>query len=259
MNTLLDEEQWKTTFPETAVFAMIPKQVIGVCSDRALRVYAALAIYKNSKSKKCTPSIKTLARVLRVHESTIKRGLEELCLLGLIKKEMRLTKHGGRTSNSYELLEPWCNEEQACEPIAELEDTSKDAQSSCSSLAYKQEETNKKNINNTHNESEELFNAVCKATTTDVKSLPKGQRKTIERIVKELQTVGATPSDVSARAKAMGAAWSSGKVTPKSLLLHWAEFAPLKIASDTKYGYVEKEDDFLWDEEQGAVIPINKL
>lgn len=51
------------------------------------------------------PSLAELGRCLKVSRSTVQRHLKKLCEMGYIKARKRIdSKHGGQTSNSYELL-----------------------------------------------------------------------------------------------------------------------------------------------------------
>ncbi len=56
------------------------------------------------KEKKAWPGIKTIATDLSVSRSTVKRALNDLVKLGLIRKEPHYRENGSATSNRYYLL-----------------------------------------------------------------------------------------------------------------------------------------------------------
>ena len=70
---------------------------------RAVAVYMYLKDRTN-KDGICWPSIKTIARELKLSRATVCRALDDLCEVGLLEKSERWRENGGRTSNLYRLL-----------------------------------------------------------------------------------------------------------------------------------------------------------
>lgn len=70
---------------------------------RAVAVYMYLKDRTN-KDGICWPSIKTIARELKLSRATVCRALDDLCKVGLLEKSERWRENGGRTSNLYRLL-----------------------------------------------------------------------------------------------------------------------------------------------------------
>lgn len=70
---------------------------------RAVAVYMYLKDRTN-KEGTCWPSIKTIARELKLSRATVCRALDDLCKAGLLTKDMRWRENGGRTSNLYKIL-----------------------------------------------------------------------------------------------------------------------------------------------------------
>ena len=60
-------------------------------------VYAYLADRAN-KAGECWPAIPTIARDLKLSQSTVRRALRDLRKEGLIQTEQRYRKHGGKSS-----------------------------------------------------------------------------------------------------------------------------------------------------------------
>ena len=69
---------------------------------RAISVYTYLA---DRAGKKCTcwPSIPTIAKELKLSESTTRRALDDLRKAGLIHTEQRYRENGGNSSLLYKL------------------------------------------------------------------------------------------------------------------------------------------------------------
>ena len=255
MKSLSDNEGWETTFPKAMEFAKVPKQLFARCSVNAICVYAALAMYRNFETNMCWPSQRRLAENVGLSKSTIKRALNELCELGIIKKSIKRFENGGIQSCIYQLCTPWATGEPTPSRIGDLTDKSADGSRVSSVATYKQEEINKKNVNDTLYVGNEIFITVCEATGVDMKNLPSAQKKKIDLAVRGLQEVRATPGEIRRRAIAMTKAWSSGKVTPKSLLDHWAEFSiPETISVPTLEIKTSSES---WDlNDDGEAVPI---
>ena len=70
---------------------------------RAVTVYMYLKDRTN-KDGICWPSIKTIARELKLSRATVCRALDDLCRAGLLEKADRWRENGGRSSNLYRIL-----------------------------------------------------------------------------------------------------------------------------------------------------------
>ena len=69
---------------------------------RAIAVYVYLADRAN-KDKICWPSIPTIAKDLKLSESTTRRALKDLRRAGLVRTEQRYRENGGNSSLLYRL------------------------------------------------------------------------------------------------------------------------------------------------------------
>lgn len=69
---------------------------------RAVAVYIYLADRAN-KQGTCWPAIPTIARDLKLSESTTRRAIHDLKKAGLLQKESRYRENGGCSSNLYQL------------------------------------------------------------------------------------------------------------------------------------------------------------
>lgn len=75
------------------------------CSDlphRAVSVYIYLDDRAN-KDGECWPSITTIAKELKLSQSTVRRALRDLRKANLIETEQRYRKKGGKSSLLYKL------------------------------------------------------------------------------------------------------------------------------------------------------------
>lgn len=70
---------------------------------RAISVYRYLADRAN-KDGICWPSIPTIAKDLKLSESTTRRALNDLRKVGLVKTKRRYRENGGNSSLLYTLL-----------------------------------------------------------------------------------------------------------------------------------------------------------
>lgn len=64
---------------------------------RAKSVYIYLADRAN-KNGECWPAIPTIARELKLSQSTVRRALQDLRKAGLLETEQRYRMHGGKSS-----------------------------------------------------------------------------------------------------------------------------------------------------------------
>ena len=70
---------------------------------RAKSVYIYLSDRAN-KDGECWPAIPTIAKELKLSESTVRRGLYDLRRAGLIRSEQRYRTKGGKSSLLFKLL-----------------------------------------------------------------------------------------------------------------------------------------------------------
>ena len=69
---------------------------------RAVSVYTYLSDRAN-KDGECWPAIPTIARELKLSQSTVRRALQDLRKAGLLTTEQRLRDNGGKSSLLYTL------------------------------------------------------------------------------------------------------------------------------------------------------------
>ena len=69
---------------------------------RAKSVYIYLADRAN-KDGECWPAIPTIARELKLSQSTVRRALQDLRKAGFLETEQRYRKHSGKSSLLYSL------------------------------------------------------------------------------------------------------------------------------------------------------------
>lgn len=70
---------------------------------RAKSVYIYLSDRAN-RDGECWPAIPTIAKELKLSESTVRRGLHDLRRAGLIRSEQRYRTKGGKSSLLFKLL-----------------------------------------------------------------------------------------------------------------------------------------------------------
>lgn len=77
---------------------------------RAISVYIYLSDRAGKKAT-CWPSIPTIAKDLKLSESTTRRALSDLRKAGLIQTEQRYRENGGNSSLQYHLIKENAGEE----------------------------------------------------------------------------------------------------------------------------------------------------
>lgn len=73
---------------------------------------------------------------------------------------------------------------------------------------------------------DQIFDALCTATGIDYHQLTTLGRGPLNRAVKELRAVGATPDQIEARAKQWARKFPNATLTPCALAKHWASLVP---------------------------------
>ncbi len=71
-------------------------------SHRAVSVYSYLSDRAN-KDGECWPAIPTIARELKLSQSTVRRALQDLRKAGFLTSEQRYRPNGGKSSLCYKL------------------------------------------------------------------------------------------------------------------------------------------------------------
>ena len=71
-------------------------------SHRAVSIYLYLANMANENNE-CWPAIPTIAKELKISQSTVRRGLQDLRDAGLVETEQRYRESGGSSSLRYKL------------------------------------------------------------------------------------------------------------------------------------------------------------
>ncbi len=71
-------------------------------SHRAISVYIYLKDRAN-KDGKCWPAIPTIARELKLSQSTVRRALQDLRKAGFLETQQRYRDNGGKSSLCYRL------------------------------------------------------------------------------------------------------------------------------------------------------------
>lgn len=77
-------------------------------------------------------------------------------------------------------------------------------------------------VTNRSSRQDHLFDAVCSITGHDPKQLTSSERGKINRALKDLRSVNATPSDVIARAAVWRTRYPNATLTPTALASHWS-------------------------------------
>ena len=99
------QTRWKHVRPSHIELAMgyFDSVYAADLPHRAVTVYMYLKDRTNQDGI-CWPSIKTIARELKLSRATVCRALDDLCQAGFLIKDERWRENGGRSSNLYRIL-----------------------------------------------------------------------------------------------------------------------------------------------------------
>lgn len=224
-------------------FSIVPEWLIeeGV-SVGAIALYATLGIWANREDGTAFPSRKTLAEKLDCSLDTIDRWLKELVGIGALEKEaryvegsatarksnlyrVRYVRLGGRTdaargdrkdaarrgrtdaAENHNHSEP-----QPLEPEVELAAVAAGITPAESAGVLEAQPSGRPR--------DVLFETVCEVCAIDRGAITPSARGPLNRAVKELRDLGATPWDVFERAKAYLVTYDA-TLTPMALAKHW--------------------------------------
>lgn len=227
---------------DTGPFSIVPNWLIEVVSPTAVVVYIKLSSYADNETLKCWPSHKEIAEGTGMSVSTVQRAIKELQENAALEVNTRRRSDGSYTSSEYVLLRIDPQSRVTGGGVTSAVRSSH-TWGEVQSPVTEQEELYP--FNYTHltipNEldiaSEKIssakdppkrppdliFEAVCEVCGINPRDLTKTQRGPLNRAVKELKDVKASPQDIFVRAQVFQALWPSIKLTPMALASRWAE------------------------------------
>lgn len=213
-------------------FATIPHWVLELpLSDKAVRLYAILSKYADNSDGTSYPGRGTLAKLMHCHRTSVDRAVEELIEAGCITKQVRY-KEGRFTSSLYTVkrIAPSRTDEgsrtHATTPRrtdattsshpCDIELEPQNVEPKELLAAAPREEPKKKS-----REPDLLFEAVARACNIDIAQLTGTSRGQLNKAVKELKDIGATPNHVGDKARAYRRQYENATLTPMALVKHW--------------------------------------
>jgi hypothetical protein len=208
----LDAEVYWAQVPEWVIIAAI--------SDRAVRLYALLARRANAENQ-AFPSRGYLAEKLACSRKSVDRALDELLAIGAVTKQSQFADNR-QTVNLYTVRA------MAGSPVSTGGDTG-DAGERATGVPQKQShknESHKKPIAAKPRERQPdiLFDTLAKTCAIDTANLTASARGALNRAVKELRDVNATPAQITAVAKSYRNQYPNATLTPMALVKHWSAF-----------------------------------
>jgi len=202
-------------------FSIVPEWLIDSgCSDKALRLYVVLARYADNDDLTAYPGRGTLARRMGCHRASVDRAVEELVALGAVTKQRRVSE-GKYQSSLYTIRRIAPSRTHATTPVApvqppplhpcniELEPENIEPKNSIAAEPRKRKP-------------DLLFEAIAGATRTDTAGLTRTERGQLNKATAELREIGATPEQVSGKAKAWAKQYPNANLTPTALVKHWS-------------------------------------
>jgi hypothetical protein len=207
-------------------WAQVPEWVVTApISDRAVRLYALLARRANSDSQ-AFPSRKYLAVNMHCSSKSVDRAMEELLAVGAVTKQKQY-QDSRQTVNLYTLRA------MGGTPASRGGDTG-DAGEGDTGVAQ-----NESHKNESHKEplaatppkaptKDDLFETVAQVCGISLDGITRTARGQLNKAVKELREVQATPEQIHHKAKAYRTQYPNATLTPTALTKHWSSFAQLE-------------------------------
>lgn len=218
-------------------FALVPEWFIdsGV-SDKAFRLYTVLAKYADNEDRTAYPGRRTLARRMGCSLSSVDRALEELIDAGAVTKKQRCVD-GRWTSSLYTVHKVGPSRTAGGSPTHDATPSLTHATTSSHPrrkeldqeldqkelLAAAPPETVKK-----ERKADPLWDTMLQACNINPQTLTGSERGRINKALKELREVGATPDELRARAKAYTTKYPGAALTPTALSGNWSQLQPAR-------------------------------
>ncbi len=219
-------------------------------------VLLALAERAN-RAGECYPGVDDLARRARVDRRNVQKAIRQLVELG----ELSVDRQGGRLpnrsrryqTNLYRVVmaghgsivpgEVLASGAAGRPPLADsgmAKSSTRGGDVAVQGEAVRPPEPSEESPENPSAGRDELFSAVALACGMNTGELTPTGSAALNRAVRELAGIGATPDAVPTRARAYRAQWPSAALTPNALLKHWAQLGTKRGSSSS--GSIPVED-----------------
>ena len=189
-------------------FSIIPEWVIDCDINAQAKVlYCILQRYADKETGRCWPAISTLAKRMRVSDSTVKRSLNELVSVGALTKVSRYDQDSGeQTSNLYTVIQvpPFMYDLAPSSP-----------------KNYKL-----KSLNQSQDIAKAIFVELCNAIGR--KPITQSERGGWNKVVKELKEAGVKPDEIPDMVKVYKEYFKGMTLTPYAIAKHWALLKQVK-------------------------------
>ena len=204
-------------------------------------VLLALADHANGQTGLCIPGQKALADQCSMSVRTVQRHLNTLESSGLIRREARMRGEGrGRTSDRYWLRDQGDSSGPTRQTVT-TNTTHQDDQHDTAVVA--EPEGNRKGTDSlaaaprgtvkpkAPRPPDHLFDTMVTVCGINPATLTGSERGRINKALKELREVGATPQDIEARAKAYRTKYPDAAITPTALTGNWSALQTARQAN----------------------------
>lgn len=195
-------------------------------------VLIVLANHHNKGTGRCDPGMRLIAHEAGIAIGTVTAATRRLAALGELVIE---TPGDARHTSKYRLafMDPPSVQETNAAPDGERSGHERSARPRGERSVQPRGEQNRKEPEGTSlapatrtRERDELFEAVCRVAGIDWRQLTDLGRGPVNRAVRDLRKLGASPHEVSRRAVALRHRYPTAAVTPTSLAKHWAALGP---------------------------------
>lgn len=216
-------------------FAIVPEWFIdsGV-SDKAFRLYTILAKYADNSNRTAYPGRSTLAKRMGCSLSSVDRAVEELIALGAVTKKRRCVD-GVWTSSLYTVNKMPPSRTDGGSPTHDATPRlTGDATSPHPRRKELDQELDQKELLaaaprepvKKQRKTDPLWDTMLQTCGINPQTLTGSERGRINKALKELREVGATPDELRARAKTYTTKYPGAALTPTALSGNWSQLTP---------------------------------
>jgi hypothetical protein len=202
-------------------WAAVPEWVLtSPISDRAVRLYGLLVRRANADDQ-CFPSRRLLAKQMSCSVASVDRALAELVDAGAIRREHQFID-GRQTVNLYTILAT------PAAPVMRGGRTGEEGEG-CTGDAQNESHRNDSHTLATASRKRQpdlLFEALAEACRIPIDRLTATQRGRLNKAVKELREIEATPDLIADAAKRYRTMYPDATLTPQALTGNWANLRP---------------------------------
>lgn len=212
-------------FAKQGPFIVVPTWVFDRLAQenpRILQIYVCLASYAD-RDGMCWPTLGAVGDLVQIDVKTVGRATARLEELGLVGIEPQFRSDGSRMGNAYRLCLPPTPLVSGGHPTSVPTEGTRPIELEPTTAA---EKSGGKTV------SEKLWDALILGCRMDGSQVTDSARGALNKAVKNLKQVQATPREVLRRSVLYRSRFPNAALTPSALVKHWPELVPPPLANN---------------------------